>query len=700
MILRIGLRGRILLFFVAIALGSMLALGVGLWFGYHRQGSPDMLNAFVQGAVAAGFGILALVAGVWFLFDTHLARPMDQLASALRVRTHSDVADDIDAAQARYLGDLADAAASATATLAKSRNSLAETVARETTRLAADKNKLEHLLSDVPPAVLLCTGRHHIVFYNSVAHRMLSGPKTPVCLGRNLFDYVNDGAIRHGHQRLLEAALPDAVVEFVCTSPCGARRLAGRMRLARDNGGDSAAYVMTLRDVTGEVAAYARRDVLLSEVFERLRPTVTALAARIAGDGDEESALSIPVLKDEVERLDQTLAELATRFDGCRADGWPMAPIDARELATNLQRQIASSGLSLEIEASALAVRCNAFDIVSLFSHVAQKVASDANIRAFDLVIQERADAAEIRLGWRGRAATDSDLKAWLGEAVDGSPGGMSAEAILAAHATTLDTQADGGIASIGMFLRPIQRIEPAAADTALSVVYDFDLLARAYVERIGDTRLDDLAYVVFDTETTGLFPERGDEIVQIAAVRIVNGRRVPGETLDLLVNPGRSIPRSASAIHGVTDAMVADAISVEEAVERFHTFAHDAVIVAHNAPFDMAFLWRREAELGVRFVNPILDTVLLSAAVFGLNESHTLDDLVNRLCVDLPASQRHTAMGDTLATAEVFLKLKTVLQARGIDRLSDLLSEVKRYDRLLQDANRSSESVGPQLSI
>ncbi|MHB0952952.1 MAG: 3'-5' exonuclease [Allorhizobium sp.] len=690
--MRIGLRGRILLFFVAIALGSISALGIGLWFGYHRQGSPDMLNAFVQGAVAAGFGILALVAGVWFLFDTYLARPMEQLASALRVRTHADVAGEIDAAQARYLGDLAEAAASATATLSKSRNSLAETVARETARLASDKNKLEHLLSDVPPAVLLCTGRHHIVFYNSVAHRMLSGPKTPICLGRNLFDYLNDGAIRQVHQRLLESALPGSIVEFVCNSPCGSKRLAGRMRLARDNGGDAAAYVMTLRDVTGEVEAYARRDVLLSEIFERVRPTISALAARFGADHDE--TLSPAAVKDEVEQLDAILADLARRFDSCRADGWPMAPVDARELAASVHRLLASEDIPLDVEASALAVRCNAFDIVSLLAHIAQKVAAEANAEDLQLVIRETGDAAEIRLGWRGRAVTQTELELWLAEPVDGNPGGLSANAILAAHATILAPEGEEEKASVGVFLRPIQQLEATPADTPFSVVYDFDLLSRAQSERMAESRLDDLAYVVFDTETTGLFPERGDEIVQIAAVRIVNGKRVPGETLDLLVNPGRLIPRASSAIHGVTDAMVADAISVQEAVERFHTFAKGAVIVAHNAPFDMTFLWRREAELGIHFVNPILDTVLLSAAVFGLTETHTLDDLVIRLGVDLPASQRHTAMGDTLATAEVFLKLKQVLQARGIERLNEVLTEVKRYDRLLQDINHRSDNA------
>ncbi|MGL4199335.1 MAG: 3'-5' exonuclease, partial [Allorhizobium sp.] len=86
MLIKIGLRARILLFFVALAAGAVAALAVGLWFGYHREGSPDMFDAFMQGAIAAGFLILALITWIWFLFDTHVARPIDKVASAMRAR--------------------------------------------------------------------------------------------------------------------------------------------------------------------------------------------------------------------------------------------------------------------------------------------------------------------------------------------------------------------------------------------------------------------------------------------------------------------------------------------------------------------------------------------------------------------------------------------------------------------------------------
>lgn len=684
MLTRISLRGRILLFFVALAAGAVAALAVGLWFGYHREGSPDMLNAFMQSAIAAGFLILALVAWIWFLFDTHLARPIDRVASAMRARAHADVAQDFRADEARYLGDLAEAASATAATLAQTRGALAEQVQRETSRLSSDKNKLEQLLADVPPAVLLCTGRHRLVFYNGVAHQMLAGSQRPVCLDRNIFDYLSEGPIRDAHHRLIESADPDAVVEFICLSPCGRRRLAGRMRLASDNGGDQAAYVMTLRDVTTEVAAYARRDALLGDVFMQVRPVVSDLRGVLASsDPDSQSNTAV---SGQLQVLDATLAELEARFESCRSDGWPMAPTDARELAGQLRRDLEGRKLSLDFDVAAIAVRCNAFDIVSLLAHLVARISQQTDAMHFHLVIREAAEAADVTLTWQGTSVAPEHLAVWLGEPV--FEGGVTCETILRAHGNAIAVGSAEDRPSIFTRLRPIERLNPMGADISRHVVYDFDLLSRLHYDKLSEAQLDALTYVVFDTETTGLLPEQGDEIVQIAAVRIVNGKRVKNEVFDMLVNPGRPIPASASAIHGVTDAMVKDAVSVQEAVRQFHRFAEGAVLVAHNAPFDMEFLTRREKEVGLRFVNPILDTVLVSATAFGRAETHTLDALADRLGVRIDEKDRHTALGDAVATADVFIKLKDMLAGRGLTRFGDVLTQLRSHQRLVRDLN------------
>jgi DNA polymerase-3 subunit epsilon len=104
-----------------------------------------------------------------------------------------------------------------------------------------------------------------------------------------------------------------------------------------------------------------------------------------------------------------------------------------------------------------------------------------------------------------------------------------------------------------------------------------------------------------------------------------------------------------------------------------------------------MEFLRRREGELGLRFDNPVLDTVLLSAVVFGQHDVHSLDALAHRLGITIPEEARHTALGDTLATADAFLKLVPMLQGRGLRTFGAVLAEVRRHGRLLKDANRGN---------
>ncbi|MEM7508944.1 MAG: exonuclease domain-containing protein [Pseudomonadota bacterium] len=215
-------------------------------------------------------------------------------------------------------------------------------------------------------------------------------------------------------------------------------------------------------------------------------------------------------------------------------------------------------------------------------------------------------------------------------------------------------------------------------------LVYDFELTTAAVAQRVEEMPLSALTYAVIDTETTGLSP-RTDQIVQIGAVRVVGGRIVPGEELDLLVNPGRMIPEASTRVHGIDDAMVADHPGIEVAATGLHQFCKDAVIVAHNAPFDLAFLHKSAPACGVCWDHPILDTVLLSAVVFGASETHTLDALCDRLGIGIPESQRHTALGDARVTADALVSLLKIAEARGFETFKDLNAEMKRHTQLIK---------------
>ncbi len=232
----------------------------------------------------------------------------------------------------------------------------------------------------------------------------------------------------------------------------------------------------------------------------------------------------------------------------------------------------------------------------------------------------------------------------------------------------------------------PSPTVTEVAGETVIPlprpVYYEFDLLQGGAGEW-GSHPLRKLTYVVFDTETTGLNPAGGDEIVQLGAVRIVNGRILQGEFIDQLVDPRRAIPDEAVAVHGITGKMVAGQPTVEELLPYFHRFTEGAVLVAHNAAFDMRCLKLKERQSGVRFDNPVLDTLLLSSVVHPHQEGHSLEGIAGRL--NLTVAGRHTALGDAMVTAEILLKLIPLLEAQGITTLEGALkaSRTSAYARV-----------------
>lgn len=170
--------------------------------------------------------------------------------------------------------------------------------------------------------------------------------------------------------------------------------------------------------------------------------------------------------------------------------------------------------------------------------------------------------------------------------------------------------------------------------------------------------------------------PSEGDEIISIGAVRVVNGRILTGETFARLINPKRPIPKESTRFHGITDSMVESSPPVEIVLPQFKTFVADSVLVAFNAAFDLKFLKLKEDVSGVRFDNVPLDVLLIAAFLFPDLEDVSLDALAARLGVEI--SGRHSALGDAIGTAAVFVRLLERLEARGIDTLEALLEASK----------------------
>lgn len=691
----LSLRLRIFLFFAALALGNVAALVAGLVYGYTKLGEPDLLDGFLIGGTVAGFVILGLVVAVWFLFDENVAKPIERLAGGMRARTHAEVVAELDQTAGRYLGDLAPAAAAVTQHLAETRSALTEAVQRETTRLAREKERLEALLSDVPVGVLLCTADHQLVFYNGQAVDLLGGAHAPG-LDRRVFDYLHRPPIAHAYARLIETDDPDAASDLLCATTADGKVLAARMRLLSE-GEDHhltarPGYVLTLRDVSGDMRAHASREQLMDELFDRIRRPAAALQSLTgvltADDGPTGAARDRvrEAARSEAAHLAQAIHTLFERHEQNRADWWPLAMIRASDLGDAVRARVEAEGGALLAVAGPLMLRCEGFEMVALLAGLTARLEGRSDLR---LEISEDGAGAMIALEWTGAPVAIGALERWLDAPLETGLAGVTGRSVLVSHASEIWPEPLGeGRARLCIPLREARRSVKRPKPVPRKVVYDFDLLGQSREAEFAAAPLERLTYVVFDTETTGLLPSEGDEIVQIAAVRIVNGRRVESEVFDTLVNPGRRIPPASTEIHGISDAMVEDAPDIVDVGRRFHKFVEGAVLVAHNAPFDMEFLRRKELAIGLNFDNPILDTVLLSAVVFGQSETHSLDALTHRLGITIPEEARHTAIGDTIATADAFLKLMPALRARGLATFGDVVAEVRKHGRLIKDLN------------
>lgn len=198
------------------------------------------------------------------------------------------------------------------------------------------------------------------------------------------------------------------------------------------------------------------------------------------------------------------------------------------------------------------------------------------------------------------------------------------------------------------------------------------------------DGAMEAVPYVVFDLETTGLRPSVTDDIVQIGAVRLDSG--MEAASFDTLVNPGRAIPPASTRYHGVTDAMVAGAPGIAAAVAAFGDFAAGAVLVAHNAAFDLTALAGAATRHGApRLSNPAMCSMMLAAWLDPREPDLSLDGLCGR--AGLVIEQRHHALGDARATAVLWMRLLARASARGVTGLPELAARSGMADRMAQQA-------------
>jgi DNA polymerase-3 subunit epsilon len=232
---------------------------------------------------------------------------------------------------------------------------------------------------------------------------------------------------------------------------------------------------------------------------------------------------------------------------------------------------------------------------------------------------------------------------------LSGRPGGADSEELL-----ELVFGAQGGDPTFGReFLSALLADDPrfiADADGTRWRTTDKHLL---------NEPLSDAPFVVVDLETTGQHPDEAG-ITEIGAVRLCGAREV--DRYETLVNPGKPIPPYVAMLTGITDAMVAGAPAIEQVVPAFASFAAGAIIVAHNAAFDVAVLDRASRRvLGRPLGLPSLCTFKLARRLRPEDTRASLDGLAAHFA--LAKSARHRALADAELTVAVLLRLVRLLE-------------------------------------
>ena len=632
-------------------------------------------------------GMLVLFAAAWAVLHVWVVRPIHALTGEAETLALTPQSRALLMPPRHALERLPRAVEQLAHKLATARGGTAEAIAAATQRAEEQKSWLEAILLDLTEGIIVCNLDHRILLYNSAAARILN-MREALGLGRSLFGLLTAEPLLQTLELLQQGGQPSAAAggiadereqqshRFVCATVDVGTLLETRMSVVRQSSGAASGYVLSFADIGPQIENLALRDAILRETMVEWRRPLANLRAAV------ETLFANPTLKDadraafeeiiakEVENLNDRFSAASRRYERLTAGPWPMSDIHSLDLFRVLQRHLSEvDGIELTPVGMPLWLQADSHSLILALEHLTRELARYTGKCAFDIEAMAGENYGYVEIAWEGTPIPSAAIEGWLDEPLKGTIANRKARQILERHGSDLWSKTKGeGAACLRLPLRLSERPQIAKSRVApRPEYYDFDLF-KITDTALADRPLKSLRYVVFDTETTGLRPSEGDELIAIAAVRIVNGRILTGETFERLINPGRSIPASSVRIHGITEDMARDKPPARIVLPQFKNFVGDGVLVAWNAAFDMRFLELKQDEAGVQFNNPVLDALLLTIYVSEDHVNHSLLATAERLGVVVTG--RHTALGDAMATAAIWVKLMDLLEARGIRTL------------------------------
>jgi len=723
---------RLVWLLAVAALVSIVWLLFTLWLIAATLTPPDRATVWalvgpslllVSLTWGAGMGAIAWGLKRWF---GHWVTPSVQLAEEAQVLLRTDVVRELRLKGNVETKELAKLFNQLVAQREELRHQMQDKVRAAARDIEQEKSRLAALMSELTQSVVVCNLDGRILLYNNRARtqfralsqspRLADGAEL-IGLGRSIYTVFDRKLVAHAlesvQQRLLRGvAQPTA--QFVTSTRAG-QLLRVQMTPVRSVAEPAAAeptlepatqaptlqlagFVLMLDNITREFEAEAVRERLVLGLTEGSRAALANMRAAIEmlDYPDLEPAMRerfLAVVRDEVQALSERVQRSSSQAAEVFQSRWPLEDMLGTDLLSAAGRRIEETlGLALnQSEADPnLWLRIESFSILQALLFLSARLRDEFSIRHVSLRLRpsgQGADKAELDLIWSGATLSTETVMNWE---IDPMRIGTEASAltvreVVDRHGGAFWLERDRASNQAWFrFLLPAAAVQEQL-DNATFVhhqsrpeYYDFDLFrVSPRSQALDEVPLADLSFTVFDTETTGLNPAEGDEIIQIGALRVLNGKLLKQEVFDQLVDPGREIPPESIPIHGITPEMVQGQPGILEVLPAFHAFVADTVLVAHNAAFDMRFLQLKEQKTGLVFEQPVLDTLLLSAVIHPGQDSHRLEAIAERFNVTVIG--RHTALGDAMVTAEVFVRLLPLLAEKGIHTLGQARAAAQR---------------------
>lgn len=704
---------------VLATLVTIAAIGAFCWQGLSPAEQTLLLKLLKENVeylfAAAVFMLAALGFGLDGIFHNYII-PLSKLPEELGVITSVNPSHRISPDGGKDMVRLAERIN----TMAEGFENLLDEVESRIHRAKAavedEKNILAAFMAELPEGVLICNAQGEILLYNRRAREFLAdeseecafdpGSHRFIGLCRSVFDLVDRNLIIHALDEINIKLWQDqshAASHFVFQGRDD-RLLRAEVVPVLDREKKFNGFILILYDIAQEIEAARQLDGLLQSLTTGIRRSVAGVRLAIEllqefpdlSQTDQKKFMAI--IHEQSIRIGELLDQSAQDYSGLLQTRWPRIPMADEDLARMIKKRAHDRlgvVLSLHAEGKKRWIQVDSYSVILGFLFMIKRLKKFTELKKFSLELFRKEDFVNLDLRWQGEPVGTDLLGKWQSEPlrVEGESVPLSLREVLRYHDGELWSYSDRNphpFARIKVLL-PVLKSDPQTGRREIMILpesrpefYDFDLFKRPEQRTdLDNCRLSELSYTVFDTETTGLNPREGDEIVSVAAVRIVNGQLLKEEYFDQLVNPRRTVPAESVKYHGIDPSILTDQPGIEKVLPMFHCFAKNTVLVAHNAAFDMLLLELKEQATGVKFSNPVLDTLLLSAVVHPNQQKHNLEDIADRL--GIPVVGRHTALGDAICTAEVFLKQVRLLADRGIYTLKQarLASEKTYYARL-----------------